>query len=96
VADLNIKVLDLRSGEIRLALKPKFKSGEFGRHSSDEMNFGVSLAKNSTIKRAFFTSSLRNVVQVVIVRFIIFSYFKCRDEFCQKLEKSVELCQSYA
>jgi len=34
-----------------------FKSGEFGGHSSGEMNYGVSLSRNSTVARAFGVTS---------------------------------------
>jgi len=42
------------------------------------------------------TSSLPSLVQVVMAPFIFFSCLKCQDESCQKLQKFVELCQSYA
>jgi len=39
---------------LRLQYAPHgFKSGEFGGHSSGEINFGVSLSRNSTVEQAF-------------------------------------------
>jgi len=39
---------------------------------------------------------LHSLVQVVMAPFVFFSYLKCQHELCQKLQKFVELCQSYA
>ena len=60
--------------------------------SSSENLFG----ENSILNDVTLTSSLRSVVQVVIAHFIFFSYLKCQDKLCQKLQKFVELCQNYA
>jgi len=52
----------------RVAYSTGFRSGEFGGHTSDEMNFGVSLSRNTMVAQAFWwrqlTSSLPCVVQV--------------------------------
>jgi len=54
----------------------RFKSGEFGGHSSSEMNSSISLSRNSMVVWAFWWRqlrlSLRSAVQVVLVLFIFF------------------------
>jgi len=62
--------------------------------------------ENSTLKDITLMSSLRSLVQVVKAPCIFFfsylkcqdklgSYLKCQDKLGQKLQKFVELCQSY-